>query len=165
MEPNQTNVTPQTSEIPQGIPTGVFVPNNQTPTAWVNQTQIPAQAQVSPMPAQEWPLDRIFKSLARFFAKIMGQPDPITGAPNVASQALQKSENIVGKVWGAANQVVAKASDVAGKAVDTATNVATQAAQQVQQIIPPPQTAAPAPTVAPTTTTDVAQPPVIEPIK
>ena len=69
-------------------------------------------------------MDRIFKSLARFFAKIMGQPDPITGAPNVASQAIQKSENIVGKVWGAANQVVAKASDVAGKAVDTATKLA-----------------------------------------
>ena len=53
MEPNQTNVAPQTSEIPQGIPTGVFVPNNQMSTAQSNQTQIPAQAQVSPMPAQE----------------------------------------------------------------------------------------------------------------
>lgn len=42
---------------------------------------------------------------------------------------------------GAANQVVEKAGDVAGKAVDTATNVATQAAQQVQHIIPPPSAA------------------------
>ena len=41
-------------------------------------------------PATEGPLDKIFKWLARFFAKITGQPDPITGAPNAASQALQK---------------------------------------------------------------------------
>ncbi|HMS90871.1 MAG TPA: hypothetical protein PKC87_01500 [Candidatus Absconditabacterales bacterium] len=136
MEPNQSNPSPENQGIPQGIPTGVFVPNNQVPV------QTPVTTNNSPETTTpqivEGPLDRIFRGLAKFIAKITGQPDPITGAPNVASQALQKGENIVGKVRGAANQVVEKAGDVAGKAVDTATNVATQAAQQVQQIIPPP---------------------------
>lgn len=142
MEANQANTSPEIAGIPQGIPTGVFVVNNQTPTTVdvpvVAQT--PVQAPVAPVvsaPATEGPLDRVFKSLARFFAKVMGQPDPITWAPNPASQALQKWENIVGKVRGAANQVVAKASDVAGKAVDTVN----QATQQIQQIVPPPAAA------------------------
>ena len=162
MEPNQTNVSPATWGIPQGIPTGVFVPNNQTSTVQVPiQAQIPT-AQASTAPAKEGPLDRIFKWLARFLAKIMGQPDPITGAPNVAAKAIQTWENIVGKVWGAANQAVAKAGDVAGKAVDTATNVATQAAQQVQQIIPPPQAATPAPTITSPEATPVVQQPIAE---
>jgi len=163
MEPNQTNVSPSTWGIPQGIPTGVFVPNNQTPV----QVQATVQAQTpttqaTSVPAKEGPLDKIFKWLARFFARIMGQPDPITWAPNPASQALQQWENIVGKVRGVANQVVAKATDVAGKAVDTATNVATQAAQQVQQIIPPPQATVPTPPVTPTEPTPIVQQPVAE---
>lgn len=144
MEPNQVNPSPENQGIPQGIPTGVFVPNNQTPV----QTPVVgspspqvAGVQTPPPHVGEGPLDRIFRWLAKFIAKITGQPDPITGAPNIASQAIQKWENIVGKVRGAANQVVEKAGNVAGKAVDTATNVATQAAQQVQQIIPPPSAA------------------------
>ncbi len=165
MEPTQANPSPETAWIPQGIPTGVFVPNNQvsaqTPVQDTVQTapevaQTPVQPasaeQVAPTqstpaatPAQptEGPLDRIFKWIARFIAKITGQPDPITGAPNVASAALQKGWNLVGKVWGAANQAVEKASDVAGKAVSTATNVANQAAQKVQEVIPPPTSAVP----------------------
>jgi len=168
MEPNQAvNPSAENTWIPQGIPTGVFVPNNQTPaqtpvtqpvqntiqqptTPVVPGTPIQAQTSLAP---KEGPLDKILKWLARFFAKVMWQPDPITGAPNAASQALQKSENIVGKVRGAANDVVAKASNVAGKAVSTATNVATQAAQQVQQIIPPPQ-------ATPITPTPVQEAPV-----
>lgn len=85
----------------------------------------------------------------------MGQPDPITWIANPASQATQKTENLIWKMRGAANQAVAKASDVAGKAVNTATNVANQATQQVQQMVPPPA-AAPMPPVAP-----VQQPPVM----
>lgn len=161
MEPNQTNPSPENSGIPQGIPTGVFVPNNQTPTPQQAPVQV-APVPAASVPAKEGPLDRIFKWLARFFARILGQPDPITGAPNVAAQAIQKWENVVWKVRGVANQVVEKATDVAGKAVDTATNVATQAAQQVQQIIPPPQAAAPTPPVAPTETPPVVQQPVVQ---
>ena len=88
-------------------------------------------------------LDKIFTGIARFFAKIMGQPDPITGKPNTPSQAVSQAENIVGKVWGAANQVVDTASNVAGQAVNTVN----QATQQIQQVIPQPQ--APAAPVSP----------------
>ncbi len=148
MEPNQiANPSQEASGIPQGIPTGVFVPNNQIP---VQASAVSSQIPVAPVSAPETPiqgkegaLDRVFKGLARFFARVMGQPDPITGAPNAASQALQKSQNIVGKVRGAANQVVEKASDVAGKAVNTVN----QATQQIQQVIPQ-QTAAPVPEVS-----------------
>lgn len=154
-----------TAWIPNGIPTGVFVPNNQTPAqAPVQNT--PAQAPVasaSSAPASEGALDRFFKRLARSLAKVTGQPDPITGVSNTASQVFQKWQNIVGKVRGAANQVVEKATDVATSAVNTATNVATKvvdttanvankAVQKVQEVIPAPAatpTATPAPTVAP----------------
>jgi len=151
MEANQANTSPEITDIPQGIPTGVFVANNQTSTTVdvpvVEQAPVQVSvAQVVPAPVTEGPLDKVLKSLARFFAKIMGQPDPITGAPNPASQALQKWENIVGKVRGAANQVVSKATDVAGKAVDTVN----QATEKIQQIVPPP--------AAPATTSQ--QPPV-----
>lgn len=168
MEPNQATNSPEISWIPQGIPTWVFVANNQvppviqTPTVQTSTVQTPAPQQTT-----EWPLDRTFKYLARFFAKITGQPDPITWAPNPAAQAIQKWENIVGKVRGAANQVVAKATDVTTQAVNTVTNVATQAAQQVQQIIPPPVApqatpAANIPTAPVTQTAPVVQQPVPE---
>jgi len=143
MEPNQTIPSPDNSWIPQGIPTGVFVPNNQVPVqTQVSTTQIPVETPVqqpsiqtttAPIMAKEGPLDKIFRWLARFFAKITGQPDPITGTPNVASQTAKKTENIVGKVRDVANQAVAKASNVASKAVDTVN----QATEQVQKIIPP----------------------------
>lgn len=156
MEANQTNTSSNVSGIPQGIPTWVFVPNNQTsvPQASVAQT-VPVESTPA---APELPLDKFFKWFVRFLAKIMGQPDPITGAPNVASQAIQKWENIVGKVRDAANQVVSKAGDVATQGVNIATNVATQAAQQVQQIIPPPTTSQ-----TPTQETPVQQKPVTPP--
>lgn len=192
MEPNQTNTSPEIAGIPEGIPTGVFVPNNQVPVT----TDIPVQNVVPTVPVQapvvtptvaqpvavestpvvspvveqstvaqlpvgqpvEWPLDKIFKWLARFFAKVMGQPDPITWAVNPASKALQQSENIVGKVWGAANQAVTKATDVAAKAADTVN----QATQSVQQLIPPP-------TIQPVSTPEVqpsvvASTPVVSPV-
>jgi ABC-type transporter Mla subunit MlaD len=112
----------------------------------------PSVTTSEPVLATEGPLDRIFRWLARFFAKVTGQPDPITWASNPASKTLQKWQDIVGKVRGAANQAVAKASDVASKAVDTATNVANQAAQKVQQVIPPP--------TAPAKSTPVVEQPV-----
>lgn len=185
MEPNQANISPEIPGIPEGIPTWVFVPNNQssvvvdipvqntassTPiqtsvaTPVIEQSVSPVQSPIiwtQPTVSQisEGPLDKIFKWLARFFAKVMGQPDPITWAPNPASQALQKSENIVGKVRGAANQVVTKASDVAAKAADTVN----QATQSVQQLIPPP---AAVPQVPPQPIEQVApvQPQVVTPI-
>lgn len=64
MEPNQVNPSPGNQGIPQGIPTGVFVPNNQAPV------QAPVAASVSPeltavqtpaSPVGEGPLDRIFR--------------------------------------------------------------------------------------------------------
>ena len=160
MEPNQTNPSPENSGIPQGIPTGVFVPNNQqpaavqTPTVQSSVEPVPVVA-TQPAPATEGPLDRMLKWIVRFFAKIMGQPDPITGAPNLASQTLQKSQNIVGKVRGAANQAVEKVGDVAGKAVNVATDVTNKATQKIQEVIPPP-------TATPVTTPVVEPTPVVQ---
>ncbi len=148
MEANQINSPVENSWIPQGIPTGVFVPNNQSSP----QTAPAAPAQATPVapaaPVSEGPLDRILKWIARFFARVMGQPDPITWAPNAASQALQKSQNIVGKIRSTANQavskvtdvtgqVVSKATDVTGQVVAKATSVANQATQKVQQVVAP----------------------------
>ena len=147
MEPNQINPSSAPSWIPQGIPTWVFVSNNQTPAA---STPPPVVAPVVPDSAEykQWPLDRWFHSLIKFMAKVTWQPDPITWVPNPVSHVLEKWENIIGKVRGAANQVVDKAegvatqavgtaTNVATKAVNTATNVANQAVQQVKQIMPP----------------------------
>ena len=66
MEPNQTNPSPENSGIPQGIPTGVFVPNNQqpaavqTPTVQSSVEPVPVVA-TQPAPATEGPLDRMLK--------------------------------------------------------------------------------------------------------
>ena len=61
MEPTQTNPSPETSGIPQGIPTGVFVPNNQTPAPnTVQQPAAPAPAAAS-APAKEGPLDKFLQ--------------------------------------------------------------------------------------------------------
>lgn len=158
MEPNQATIpSPDNSWIPQGIPTGVFVPNNQpvpntvqqaepvaaVPTAPVVDSSVAPVTPAAPVVSGPGTLDKIFTGIARFFAKIMGQPDPITGKPNTPSQAVSQAENIVGKVWGAANQVVDTASNVAGQAVNTVN----QATQQIQQVIPQPQ--APAAPVSP----------------
>lgn len=135
------NPSPTTSWIPQGIPTGVFVSNAQTPVQDTVQQPVAPQVQsvvppvvtpASPIP-QAGALDKFFQGLVRFIAKIMGQADPITGLPNT-SKAVQKTENIVGKVRNAANQVVEKTSDVVTKATDTVT----QATEKIQQVIPPP---------------------------
>lgn len=184
MEPNQVNPSPENAWIPQGIPTGVFVANNQVPaqtsamadkpvqnTIPTEPTQVPVvtpvtetqasvtqasvtQVVVPSWPAKEGPLDKVFKGLARFFAKIMGQPDPITWASNANSATTKKAEDIIGKVRGVANQVVAKASDAAGKAVDTVN----QATQQIQQVIPQ------APTTAPVQPTPPAVEQPVQPI-
>lgn len=90
MEPNQTNPSQENSPIPQGIPTGVFVSNNQPsaqipvqntvqqPIPVVPETvQVPTQpisasvpptsvaepsaSVVVPEQSTEGPLDRIFK--------------------------------------------------------------------------------------------------------
>lgn len=151
MESNQVTPSSETSGIPQGIPTGVFVPNNQPVVAQAVETPSvaptnPSVAPVTPVaPTGPGALDKFLQWVARFFARIMGQPDPITWAVNPASQAMQAWQNIVGKVRGAANQVVEKAGDVAGQAVNTVN----QATQQIQQVIPQPTAAAPSPQVPP----------------
>lgn len=155
MESNQFNPSTENAWIPQGIPTGVFVPNNQSSVtadkSVQNTVQQPIEPVVisasvtTPVPAEEGALDKILKWLARFFAKIMGQPDPITGAPNI-SETAKKTENIVGKMWNVANQAVAKAGDVAAKA----TTVVNQATEKLQQVVPPPAAPAePTPVVQP----------------
>ncbi len=142
--------------MPQNAPAGVFVPNGQTPVAPVTpvQKETPVQEQVSqtvetpvapqvqteqtlpPEVKKEGALDKFFTWVARFIAKISGQPDPITGVKNPVSQTLQKSQNVVGKVRGAANQAVEKASEVANKTT-TAVN---QATEKIQNVIPAPTT-------------------------
>ncbi|MCX6823718.1 MAG: hypothetical protein NT085_01185 [candidate division SR1 bacterium] len=165
MEPNQVNPSPENAGIPQGIPTGVFVANNQVPaqtsvqnTVSVEPTQAstgtPVVSQAAPVAKvqpSEGALDNILKGIVRFFAKIMGQPDPITGALNPTSSAAKKADTLVGKVRGAANQVVSKASDVAGKAVNTVN----QATEKIQQVIPQQP-------VVPTTPVEPVQP--VQPI-
>lgn len=148
MEPNQVYPSPDNSWIPQGIPTGVFVPNNQTPATadkpvqnTVQQAAAPAQIQSAPVAPAVYvpgPLDKFLQWVAKFFAKLLGQPDPITGVPAVTSATAKKTESIVGKARDVANQAVAKATDAA-----------TQAAQKVQQVIPPPVAAPQTPAAAP----------------
>lgn len=177
MEENTVvNPSSENAGMPQNAPAGVFVSNNQTPVEPVAPVQeIPIQqpvsqtveAPVAPQVEQtpsaevkkEGALDRFFTWVARFIAKISGQPDPITGAQNPASKTLEKSQNIVGKVRGAANQVVDKASEVANKT----TAAVTQATEKIQDVIP-------APTAAPSTEQAVVEPvadkpeqPVVQP--
>jgi len=159
MEPNQLNPSPDNLGIPQGIPTGVFVSNNQPPVqnivqqpietspvqAPVTQVQAPvAQVQVPvtqvQVPVWEGALDKIFKWLAKFFAKVMWQPDPITWV-STTSVGVQTTDNLIGKVRGAANQIATTASNVAWNAV--------AAVNQTTQIISPPSTVTQPEIVAP----------------
>lgn len=67
----------------------MFVPNNQV-SAQDTQPVVPVQAQIpveqtpavqpipAPTPAQPGALEKFFAGLAKFIAKITGQPDPIT---------------------------------------------------------------------------------------
>ncbi len=143
METNQTTPSPSTGWIPQGIPTGVFVANNQTPVSNTVSSQPTNEAVAAPVALQEKPLDRRFVSLTKFLAKVFGQPDPITWAPNPASKLLQKAETITEKARWAANQAVEKVGDASNKVVSTVS----QATEKLQQVIPPP-VSSPAP-VAP----------------
>lgn len=174
MESNQVNPSPENAWIPQGIPTGVFVANNQVPVTTDKPAQTPVQNTVSAVPTQapvvtpvapqvtsvpatqpsEGALDKMLKGIVRFFAKIMGQPDPITGVLNPSSVAAKKADTIIGKVRGAANQVVEKASDVAGKAVNTVN----QATEKIQQVIPQQPVAAPTASVESVQPVQSAQP-------
>jgi hypothetical protein len=61
MEPNQTNPSPDNSGIPQGIPTGVFVPNNQTPTVQAAPVKTPTVSPTSPAQSTEGPLDKFLR--------------------------------------------------------------------------------------------------------
>jgi len=146
MEANQpVSPSPETSWIPQGIPTGVFVPNNQTPAQQAPVAPVTATtpAWTPAAPAKEGPLDKFLKWLAKFLAKVTGQPDPITWAPNIASKAIAAWENVVGKVRGVANQAVGKATTAATKIADTTTNVVSQAAQKIIPQTAPQTPAAP----------------------
>ena len=150
------NPSVENVEMPQNAPGGVFVPNGQnawnsvTPvqTSSVQQTvqSVAPQSQQTPSPEvqKEGALDKLFTRGARFFAKISGQPDPITGEKNALNETIQKSQNVVGKVRGAANQAVEKASEVAHKT----TAAVTQATEKIQKVIPAPIPVAPVEQVA-----------------
>ena len=74
------------------------------------------------------------KSLARFFARLLGKPDPITGQPLTTAPATPatpaaKAGNFVDKMWSAANKAVDTATTVATKAVDTANTVTAKAVE------------------------------------
>jgi len=74
--------------------------SQQTETSVVQEqpvTPIQTPSETAPVTSKEGALEKIFTGLARFIAKISGQPDPITGAPNISAAAKQ-TENIVGKV-------------------------------------------------------------------
>ncbi len=117
-------------KIPEGIPTWV----SSAPVAQPTPTPVAA----TPATPTEWMLDRIVKSLARFFAKLLGKPDPITGQPLVAPTAsttapwavpAPKTESFVDKMRSAANKAVDTATTVATKAVDTANTVTAKAVE------------------------------------
>jgi hypothetical protein len=76
------------------------------------------------------------KSLARFFAKLGGLPDPITGkVPEKATTTpAAKAESIANKVWSAANKVVDQATVAATQAVDVTKATVNQAVDQVQEV-------------------------------
>ncbi|MEI8092435.1 MAG: hypothetical protein WCG98_10130 [bacterium] len=81
-------------------------------------------------------MDRFFKRLIKFLAKLFGQPDPITGAPNPTAKVsiTDKAGSFVGKVWDTANKVVDKASAVATQAVDVTKSTVNQAVDQVKEV-------------------------------
>ena len=111
-------------KIPEWIPTWVTA----SPAAPV------VAAPATPAVSTEWTLDRIVKSLARFFAKLLGKPDPITGQalttpPATPAAPVAKTENFVDKMWSAANKAVDTATTVATKAVDTANTVTAKAVE------------------------------------
>lgn len=114
------------AKIPEWIPTWVTPAPVTTPVAVV-----PA---ATPAVPTEKTLDRAVKSLVRFFAKLLGKPDPITGQP-IAPKAIPapwtpttpKTETFVDKMWSAANKAVDTATTVATKAVDTANTVTAKA--------------------------------------
>ena len=121
-------MTPDT-KIPEWIPTWVTPAPVATPVA--------AAPVTTPAVSTEGPLDRAVRSLVRFFAKLLGKPDPITGQLPVAPQATPapgtvvapKTENFVDKMWSAANKAVDTATTVATKAVDTANTVTAKAVE------------------------------------
>ena len=71
------------------------------------------------------------KSLAKFFAKLLGKPDPITGQPLTATSTTPeaKAGNFVDKMWSAANKAVDTATTAATKAVDTANTITAKAVE------------------------------------
>ncbi|MCX6823064.1 MAG: hypothetical protein NTX91_03670 [candidate division SR1 bacterium] len=112
-------------KIPEGIPTGVN-PNLVATSA--------APVSAAPAVPTEGTLDRIVKSLTRFFAKLLGKPDPITGqplttAPTTPATPAATAGNFVDKMWSAANKAVDTATTVATKAVDTANTVTAKAVE------------------------------------
>lgn len=114
-------------KIPEWIPTWVTPASVTTPVA--------AAPATTPAVPTEKTLDRAVKSLVRFFAKLLGKPDPITGQLPVAPKATPapwtataaKTETFVDKMWSAANKAVDTATTVATKAVDTANTVTAKA--------------------------------------
>ena len=122
------------AKIPEWIPTWVTPPPVAVPV-------VATPATISVVPT-EGPLDRGVRSLVRFFAKLLGKPDPITGELPVASKttpapgtaAAPKTGNFVDKMWSAANKAVDTATTVATKAVEVTTSTVNQAVEWVKDV-------------------------------
>lgn len=124
-------MTPDTN-IPEWIPTWV----TPAPTPVVSSVS-PAQATTPSSASGEGLLDRAVKSLARFFARLGGLPDPITGKPMVAPNTeapLQKAANFADKVWSTANKVADKAASVTTQAVEKTKTTVNQAVEWVKDV-------------------------------
>ncbi len=145
------------------------------PVATIPTTPVP--------PKKDWALDKLIKRSVKFFANILGMPDPETGAANtMVAKATSgpKQWGFVGKVWNAANTVVEKAAEVANKgldvtgkvtdkavkvtssvadkAADVTSNVANKAVSEVKNVVPVVSPTPVVPATAPTQSLDSLTP-------
>jgi len=89
MEPNQTNPSQDNSAIPQGIPTGVFVSNNQVSaqTSVQNTVQqpIPAASEIVQTPIQPIP--------------VSVSPTPVVEQPGSVATPAQPTEGPLDRIF------------------------------------------------------------------
>lgn len=118
------------AKIPEWIPTWVI-------PAPVTAPVTAAPATTSAVPT-EGALDRGVRSLVRFFAKLLGKPDPITGQPIIAPATTtwpaDKAANFADKIRLAANKAVNTATTVATQTVDATKATVNQAVEWVKDV-------------------------------
>lgn len=123
------------AKIPEWIPTWVTPAPEVAQNPYNLVTDKPTVS--TPSVPGEWGLDKMIKSIARFFAKLGGLPDPITGAvsPSVAtSPANQTKENFVNKMWSKANTAVEKVATVTTQTVNTVKDGVDAAVTEVKNV-------------------------------